>query len=610
MPLKTWRFFCSLASLTGLLLSGESANAYPACLVLPLPPRFSANGYIRDYAVGKADLMLPVRSDVNHNLYLNPSVGYASDEQGYADLGLGYRWMQNASAIWGVYLFGGYSRIENHARLWVLNPGIEALGSRWDARLNGYFPMGDRNKTLGYATSSPYFSGHSKLNTLSKVVQHAGDGADIKLAYQIVPRVPLTGYLGSYFFSPSSTSKIWGGATGLEYWVHSNVKVFAGYSYDNLVHSTAALGVGVEFGGTHKHHSDPSVAERITDPVERYLAKLGRGSGIPSRNRIQNVTHVLLSNIAFFSQNGGPNNGGLGLSLQNCTFENPCGPTDLTNASAITLSSLLPNTMLWFNGGAYNALNIPGGSNGVTLQPGQGVYSRTPDYTQAATGTQRSTFNGAFNLNSNNSLNNIILMPTPATIATGITTLAGATNFLINGSQIGSTSNPFDVGVNTGDGSTGVINNSQIFANDTGIGNGGNVMLTLANSGVNTVGDGDTLTVYGILAALPNTSITIVNSQVNSTSFPGVTVGGSAIGIASEAAGNIISVSNSTISATGTGHPDSAVTLISTSGGAIQVNQGTLTATAPFVLPTIRTGTNITISPSTVCTINGGQVVC
>ncbi len=44
----------------------------------------------------------------------------------------------------------------------------------------------------------------------------------------------------------------------------------------------------------------------------------------------------------------------------------------------------------------------------MSLNPGQSVASRSADYTESVTGTNRSVFNGAFILN-NNTLNDIIL---------------------------------------------------------------------------------------------------------------------------------------------------------------------------------------------------------
>ncbi|MES2998632.1 MAG: hypothetical protein V4700_04845, partial [Pseudomonadota bacterium] len=119
-----------IASLFSLLVLTEAATAVEAP-----PPRLSVNGYASDFTVGQADLMLLLVSNGRDYLYFDPNVAYGSDNQGYVDLGLGYRWIKNDAAILGWYVFGGYTRIDNNARLWVANPGIEAFGSRWDAHL-------------------------------------------------------------------------------------------------------------------------------------------------------------------------------------------------------------------------------------------------------------------------------------------------------------------------------------------------------------------------------------------------------------------------------------------------------------------------------------------
>ncbi|OIZ99587.1 hypothetical protein BEV13_05500 [Rickettsiella grylli] len=133
--------------LSSLLVVGLSLLVNPAYGAFPLPPRLSGLVLASDYTVGQADAMLPLSGDTRRNLYVDPALSYGTDNQNEFDVGLGYRWMTNQAAIVGGYLFGGYSRVDNNARLWIANPGIEALGPRWDAHLNAYFPMGDRHYT-------------------------------------------------------------------------------------------------------------------------------------------------------------------------------------------------------------------------------------------------------------------------------------------------------------------------------------------------------------------------------------------------------------------------------------------------------------------------------
>jgi hypothetical protein len=646
MPIlsKIKLFVLFLFSLMGLLFVTASSAS------LPLPPRFSANASASDYVVGQADLMLPMSGNESHNLYLDPNLGYGSDSQGYADLGLGYRWIQNDAAILGAYLFGGYSRIDNNARIWVANPGIEALGSRWDAHLNGYLVMGDRHDTLGHSSRFAYFTGHSQINNLFNNVQYAGNGADVGVAYQVFPETPFKVFAGGYFFNPSQ-GNIGGGLAGLEYWFDSYLKVFAAYSYDNVRHSTGALGLGIEFGGTHVHRSDPDLEERMTDPVQRYLAELGHGSKIPSRTVYNQFSRqaAVLNNIAFFSQSGGPNNGGLGLTIANCTFENPCGPTDLTDAGAATLSALLPNTLMYFNGGSYNALNVPGGTLAVNLQPGQTIESRTADYSQLATGAARSTFNGAFILPGNNTIENIILLPTAATASSagglGISSTGGS-NLLITGSQIGSataanhfrfgidlvnttnaliqdtnisaSSNSFNdavIGVQTNNSSATLQNvNISLFSNTDAtqvnpilVENGSSVVisnsnLAIMNTGANALNNSD------IFIENNNNMVTVMDSTLIATAGTPDSVNGIYV-FTSGSVGNVVNVSNSQINVTNTaaGGAANAFNNSGTSSNSITFNNGTLAATATS--PAIANGPSITINGS-VCYLNGGQVVC
>lgn len=638
---------------------GNALNPYYSSL----PGRLSANGLISDYLVGQADLMVPLMGDNTHNLYIDPDIAYGSDEQGYADLGIGYRWLQNNAAILGVYLFAGYTRIDNDARLWVANPGVEALGSRWDAHLNAYFSVGDRNYTTGNVTS---FAGHSQFNSL--LVQYVGNGIDVKFGYQLFPQVPLKATVGSYFFTPAETNNIWGGAAGVEYWLNSQVKVFASYTYDAVRRSTAAVGLGIELGGTHVHRSDPSMEERITDPVERYLAELGRGSAIPSRKIVQYPT-LVFNNIAFFSQSGMPNTGG-GLTIDNCTFENPCGPLDFSQTNVDNLNTLLSNTRMYFNGGIYPSTT---GAN-IILNNGQSLHSRTADYTQPATGAERSTFYGTLTLNGNNTLENIILLPTTPGTGTGVSA-NDATNLLITGSQIGDTTNRFSTGVSLTGNSQLTMQTTNVFASSVAMTISNNSTLNLISSNLETNGPGNTtllanddsvtfisgstITNRGFggtaVRSTGRSQITVTNSQINvlngndtagidASNFSSIAASNSTVNVTGTATGNIgaiarnnskITFNTSTINVVGAANNNvglrtNVISKIISNNTTVNVNSGTgdssgivaeagtnqifdngtltVNGGAGSILTTIG-ATNIQIL-SSVCTLNGSTITC
>lgn len=577
-----------------------------------LPARFSMNAYTGVYTVGLADLMVSLDGDDVHNLYVDPHASYGSDQQWLTDLGLGYRWINNDAAILGWYAFAGRTRVNNNSDFWIANPGVEVLGRRWDAHINAYIPLAGRSNEVNQraelnTVSEPFFTGHSEVMVsvfdLANEIQRIGNGADAMLAYQLFRAVPLKAYLGAYFFAIPGTNNVRGGIAGFHYWFDHTIQFFTNYSYDNFQHSTLVAGLGVSFGGVSAHTADPSLSERLTDPVERYLANWGHGSGIPSRTLFfaegqGSSTELVSDTIAFFTQTGSPNNGGMGLTLANCTFESPCAPSDFSQVGVNTLNNLLPNTTMFFNGGNYPALNTAG-TGAITLNSGQRVASRSTDFSEAVTGADRSIFNGAFILNSNNVLNDIILLPTVNTAAGNAINATNASTMSINGSQIGSATNRF---LNTAlflSGSQLDLTNSSIFAARRAIRAQANSSLTIQSSQMDV-----TRTVNGGITGISLSASTaeIADSQIN------VNGQGNIFGVnsLSNATANIL---NSTISVMSTGANANVSAVATTSNGSIQMELGSLSVTSPSPNALLASGTNISLL-EVACTFNGSSVTC
>ncbi|MEN9916554.1 MAG: hypothetical protein RLY40_486 [Pseudomonadota bacterium] len=424
------------------------------------------------------------------------------------------------------------------------------------------------------------------------------------MAYQLFRQVPLKAYLGAYFFDIPGTDNLRGALVGFQYWFDQNIRIFSNYSYDNYQHSKLIAGIGLSFGGVRKHTADPSLSERLTDPIEHYLAHWGHGSGIPSRTLFfaegQGTSAQIISdNIAFFSQTGTPNNGGIGLNLANCTFENPCAPSDFSQTGVNTLNTLLPNTTMFFNGGNYPALDSAG-TGAMSLNPGQSVTSRSADYSESVSGANRSVFNGAFILNSNNALNDIILLPTTNTAAGNAINAMNADNINVNGSQIGSAANPF---LNTAiflSGSQLALINSEVFAARRAIRAQANSSLMIQASQLDvtrTLGGGIT----GISITGGSTA-EINDSQLNVNGL------GNIFGINS--LGNAtVNIDNSDISVSSTGANANVSTLATTSGGSIQMELGSLSLTSPSPNAVITSGSTISLF-GVACLFNGATVVC
>lgn len=594
-----------VASCVGLLLL-----ANPAYASFPLPPRVSALALASDYSVVQADLMLPVRGNTSQNFYIDPALSYGTDNQNEFDIGLGYRWISNQAAILGGYLFGGYSRIDNNARLWILNPGIEALGSRWDAHLNAYFPMGDRHYTAGMSIVPFFITGHSKFGHVFLIHQYAGSGADIKAGYQLFPDSSLKGYLGSYYFSPvdDEVNNVLGGAVGLEYWLTQGVKLVGSYTYDNLHHSTYAFGIGLEWGGTRVHRADPALDERLTDPVERSLAELGRGSTIPTRlkakSRLINSSNnqledtiVIFDNIVFFSQTGQPNNPNVtNLTLGSCTFENPCGPSDFTQANVTTFDTLLPNTQFYFNGGTYTT------SSAVSLFPGQSVHSRTADYIEPATGSERSTLMlPSISLQGNNTLENIILVPS---VTTDPTVLVMGSNNTIQGSEIGS--NEGSVAVFDSGTTNTLIDNSVLLASRIGFFARNSSNLVIQNSQINTLSN-ELDSIEGV--RFENTNGSIVDTNI----FVETNVNRGSVQAVFANLGSVVNITNSLLSVENFSESSSIFGIQTNSNGTAVTMVGgevRLVSTGGTQQITFKSDTSTVAFNGTDCSLTGNGIIC
>ncbi len=565
-----------------------------------LPPRLSLDANAGGSAtVGQADLLLSLKGDERRNLYLDPQASYGTDEQWYADLGLGYRWIQNDAAILGGYVFASRSQVANQSSFWIANPGVEALGSRWDARINGYVPIGGRSDQIFAQSSWLVFSDHTGSLFTTCVdthqAQQIGDGVDARVGYQVFRNVPFKAYLGAYFFDIPHTDNVRGGAAGVEYWFDHHVKAFANYSYDNLQHSTVVGGLAVSFGSMREEMADPSLSERLTDPVERYLANLGHGSGIPSETVFTNLNTTVrgatrskpfLRNVAFFSQTGTPNNGGVGLSRVNCTFDNPCGPSDFSQTGVNTLNNLLPNTVMYFSGGTYPAVSS---TSALTLNNGQSIWGRSDNYRAPAVGAARPTFNGAFILTGNNILDSIGLNNTLGENTTAISSNGGQ-NLAINNSTIGTAANPYTMAMILSNASAtllGSIVNSNIgrpvstamgtFA--SGILLSGS-SLVVQSSHLNVATNSPAESVIGLLLG-SNSSLILDNSQltVAATAVTGTPV----IGVAALGVDSVATTIN-----------NSSITVNSTPGGVLTL--GFFTNTASFVGSITMNGGALTVS--------------
>lgn len=453
-----------------------------------LNPRLEAQVYsTTQYQGAQFDGMLPVGGDLTHNLHVDLQGLLNTASQGWAGAGFGFRWLPNEYNGLGAYVFADRNQMDPHRFFSILSPGLEYFNARLDARLNTYFPIGKHRRVLNSGFGSElgldtaHLIGRRLYDAYIDRTQEIGPGLDVSFGYHVVPRVPFIAQLGAYHFHFRDAHPINGVTLGGQFWLNPAWYLDAAYAYDNQQRSVATLSLGVRIGGTQYFYptASRSAQSRITDPIDRYIARSSHGA-TPYRTVFLNATD------RFLEQNpnhAGINNRGPGgtIVLQDhlfffnsaitdstpitdpsqCTASNPCGPNQFTQVGVDGIALIDPLAVLYFNGGSYTAST--GFNSPIALHPNQTLESRSNDFKQPASDNNRTIFAGGFVLNGN-TLNRISVQYFIDPI--GITVASGANQ--LNHSMIGDTDYFFTTGLDVQNGSI-IVSDSQILANTTAI---------------------------------------------------------------------------------------------------------------------------------------------
>lgn len=482
---------------TFFLLTSFSLHSFA---LSPLSSRVDTSLYTSTQTPGsKIDGLFPLTSSAQHNLFTDIQGTASTNSQWLASVGLGFRRSINDSAIVGAYLFGDRTRIDHNHFLWLASPGVEYLGRKLDVHINGYFPLGHKDKViregfgedLGLHTAT--FRGHSRYDIIAQQVQKVGNGVDLIIGYQPTHTLPFKVNAGIYRFDIPKTTEIRGVLASAEYWVSRQVNLNAQYSYDNLNRNTVAVGLEVRLGrNSYSPVAPHALYQRLTDPIKRHIAQLGRGSTIPSDIVTQpkppqwpdhpnnpnpdqpdgyfpdpnNPEQPVLNHIYFFNemvQDTAPIT-----QIEQCTAESNCGPAQFTQENINNIALLDPYALFYFNGGYYNAVTFKStDTNLITLQPNQQLESRSPDFLTPAENDQMTTFYGGFKLSGYNTLRKISVQQ-QGNIQTGIL-IDNTHNNLIQNTNIGDRSYLYQTAVTITDSQGTVIDNSDLFANTAGL---------------------------------------------------------------------------------------------------------------------------------------------
>jgi hypothetical protein len=246
------------------------------------------------------------------------------------------------------------------------------------------------------------------------------------------------------------------------------------------------------------------------------------------------------------------------VNANSCTFENPCNSSQFTPTNVNTISNIAPNTNFYLAGGTN--INYPKGP--FTLNTGQSVFGRTPDFCQIAPRGFYPIINGNFILQSNNTMQAVMLFNDPVMLP--VISMTNAANIVIDRVQVGPIpammsfatipAGTFQTGIYMGNTNNVLITDSVINAGDSQVDSPSNAMgivakgsnFTLQNSAINvrdsTIASKSTVRLPMPVSAiylyntnnvnLQNNSITMVSDgHGTSTADPSSTIAMHATGI-------------------------------------------------------------------------------
>ena len=341
--------------------------------------------------------------------------------------------------IIGAYAFIDRDTSPDKNQFWILNPGIESLGERWDFRANGYIPVSSKQKyeyslfanQVG-VTQFISFHGHQQFDRMFDFYEETGPGADAEIG-RIFPSLHrLAVYGGGYFYHLENVSNIRGAEARIEYPVTRFLTALVADTYDNHAHNTIGAGLRISLGYLPRACTPFDIHDRLLDPIQRNLGTLNTGSGIPTekiRKIRAGASGVARDNIWFFTPDGSPAFTA-GIDAQSCTYEHPCMGSEFTQTNVNTIDNIVKNASFYFKPGDY-AIH-----DRIALNNGQSAWGRTTDYVQSAQGVNRAAFQGGFDLTGNNTLDSVQLFNNNGaqTKAIGV---QSAQNIVLNNDNIG-----------------------------------------------------------------------------------------------------------------------------------------------------------------------------
>lgn len=401
--------------------------------------------------------LIPLYLSEQSLLYTDLTGRYSNDNTWSSGLGLGYRRLVEDHYLGG-YVFADYNRAMGQHEFWSVNPGLEYLGSRWDWRLNGYLPLGQRewqarrdfaDKFGDYQFT--HVTGHQQYNHIYTELIEIAPGADLSTTWHNEQRTGQNFTFGGYYFDFHHNSTMNGLYGSFEQPINRYFSLVVSDSYDNLQRNLFTVGIKFSF------NTQPKQATWLM-PIERNLANRQQGAALPQASRLvdQGGSYLERDNILFFHPDAHSNF----IDSSSCTAEHPCSSFD--QAAVDHIHATMPNANIYLSDGHYQ-------TQALNLYSGQALYGRSDDYRRPGANT---FIIGHLNLNSDTALNDIQLLNDPAQHYSSAITINNANNVSLNHVIVGSrnTDSGYLTGIETENSRNITIENSHILAFDKATG--------------------------------------------------------------------------------------------------------------------------------------------
>lgn len=272
----------SLLAFTSLHLFAAEKKEEPDFTGNALPSKRISFRHIESKGVGynqgytSLDLFMATNEPI-HSLvpFIDTRLHVFNDRRPAANLGLGLRTL-SSSWVYGINAYYDY-RKTHHFHYNQVSLGLEALGKKWDVRLNGYLPVGKKKSTF-FDTKFSNFEGNYANLTSKQEFSMKGLNAEAGYHFKKMKHASFYAAAGPYYFYNEGKNAI-GGEARASTTVFDHFKFEVSGSYDPVFHGivqgqvSGILLLGPKSSSVKKGNQSSSkpytVNERVFQSVDR-----------------------------------------------------------------------------------------------------------------------------------------------------------------------------------------------------------------------------------------------------------------------------------------------------------------------------------------------------